>query len=628
MRLYYILDDLLKKKDYCSVNDFIDKYNVSKRTIQNDISYLMQVSENNGFTIHNKRGFGYLLEITNQESFDKFFNSLDTNEIIDVKNRANIILGYIVTHNGFITIKSIANYFSVSSTFVKNAMDTVEFLASQFGLQLERKTHYGIRVCCKNQNLCEYLFYEYTHDNEYIHKIMSENVQNIKIVENQLISQLNKENFKINYNELIYVIEYLEVIIYVAMLRNSESDGYIFHDGDAVCRIASYIVSFVEKQYQVHLNSELISCFITVLTRNIRKKSTNGISLIHLNEDVDSFLEDIDCKYNTQFNKDNDFKKMLIVHITLLIDRLRNKISYKNSLANELSITYPMIFNIAIQFCNMLHNNYGVEATFDEIGFIAMHFAGHMEKEKQEKLLSFNKIGVVCSSGGGSAYMIKLQIESLFMHAQVETFSYLQQEQLKAFEPDLVFTVMPLDFDMNVPLIYIKELLDDKDLYRIKQILQCEDYDEYAFIQDEPLYCSCFLKEYFQIISGNNYLDIISNMAMELEKSGYVKKGYKDLVLEREAYVSTVYMNGVCIPHPMEMVANKNVVSVGILKEPFVYNGKDVKIIFMVALCKNQLDLYKDVTKVLYKLMKNTHALKTILEAKTFEEMIFNIKEI
>ncbi len=67
MRLYYILDDLLKKKDYCSVNDFIDKYNVSKRTIQNDISYLMQVSENNGFTIHNKRGFGYLLEITNQD---------------------------------------------------------------------------------------------------------------------------------------------------------------------------------------------------------------------------------------------------------------------------------------------------------------------------------------------------------------------------------------------------------------------------------------------------------------------------------------------------------------------------------------------------------------------------------
>ena len=149
MRLYYILDDLLKKKDYCSVNDFIDKYNVSKRTIQNDISYLMQVSENNGFTIHNKRGFGYLLEITNQESFDKFFNSLDTNEIIDVKNRANIILGYIVTHNGFITIKSIANYFSVSSTFVKNAMDTVEFLASQFGLQLERKTHYGIRSVLK-----------------------------------------------------------------------------------------------------------------------------------------------------------------------------------------------------------------------------------------------------------------------------------------------------------------------------------------------------------------------------------------------------------------------------------------------------------------------------------------------
>ena len=45
-----------------------------------------------------------------------------------------------------------------------------------------------------------------------------------------------------------------------------------------------------------------------------------------------------------------------------------------------------------------------------------------MEKEKQGKLLSYNRIGIVCSSGGGSAYMIKIQIESLFPQAEVQTF--------------------------------------------------------------------------------------------------------------------------------------------------------------------------------------------------------------
>ena len=105
---------------------------------------------------------------------------------------------------------------------------------------------------------------------------------------------------------------------------------------------------------------------------------------------------------------------MLLTHVSLLIDRLHNKISYQNPLANELNITSPMMFNIALQFCSMLHEKYNVEVTFDEIGFVAMHFASHMEKEKQGKLLSYNRIGIVCSSGGGSAYMIKIQIESLF----------------------------------------------------------------------------------------------------------------------------------------------------------------------------------------------------------------------
>ena len=61
-----------------------------------------------------------------------------------------------------------------------------------------------------------------------------------------------------------------------------------------------------------------------------------------------------------------------------------------------------------------------------------------MEKEKQGKLLSYNRIGIVCSSGGGSAYMIKIQIESLFPRAEVKTFSFLQQDELKTFQPDLI----------------------------------------------------------------------------------------------------------------------------------------------------------------------------------------------
>ena len=46
-------------------------------------------------------------------------------------------------------------------------------------------------------------------------------------------------------------------------------------------------------------------------------------------------------------------------------------------------------------------------------------------------------------------------------------------------------------------------------------------------------------------------------MGQELEEKGYGKKGYTDLIFERESYVSTIYTNGVCIPHPLETDALK-----------------------------------------------------------------------
>lgn len=224
--------------------------------------------------------------------------------------------------------------------------------------------------------------------------------------------------------------------------------------------------------------------------------------------------------------------------------------------------------------------------------------------------------------------MIKLQIESLFPKATVKTFSFLQQDALLDYCPDLVFTIMPLSFDIQAPIIYIKELLDDKDLQRIKQILQTDDYDPYTLINDKPMYQSFFSKDFFKIDEDDDYENLIYRMAIELEEQGYGKKGFADLVLERESYVSTIYMNGICIPHPLETDALKNMISVRILKKPFESHGKTVKLVFMVCLRKDQIEMYKILTKKLYALMHEPKYIERILEVQSFEEMMAVLDEL
>lgn len=627
MRLYLIMKDFIEQATYLSIDYFITKYDVSKRTIQKDISYLMRISPRKGFRLHMKRGEGYLLEVTNRVLLEDFMETLNESFFVPTKERPSQILSFLSVQNGYVSMDKIADMLQVSKTVIKNDMKDVDQLAQHYHLKVERKHHYGVRIIGDEKYIKNYLVEEYLEQNFIIQTAINDVVKDFKVVEDYFADLLIHENLNVNYNELLNITEYLKVMVYIAVLNHENEDDRIV-ENDTLHRIARSIIVLLKNIYHVEFSWQSIQELISVLNKNVRKRIENVSFSTTLESDINEFLKNIDQTYQTKFLNDEDFKRFLITHVTLLIDRLRDKISYKNELANKLSITNPTVFNIAIQFCDMLSEKYNVKSTFDEIGFVAMHFAGHMEKEKQLKLQSYNRIGVICSSGGGSAYIIKLQIESLFPSATVQTFSFLQPKDLLAYHPDLIFTVIPLSFDVQVPIIYIKELLDDKDLIRIKQILQTDEYDPYTLIHNDPPYVAFFSKDFFKIVEENDYERLIYTMAMELEEKQYGKKGFTDMVMQRESFVSTIYLNGICIPHPIETNARKNMISVCVLKKPFVWDDKDVKIVFMVCLKKDQIEMYKVLTIQLYKLMYEKKYIDRILKGKSFEEMMAVMKEI
>lgn len=627
MRLYLIMKDFEEKNDYITVEDLMNKYNVSKRTIQNDLSYLIRISPRKGFTLHMQRGQGYLLEITNDQLFNEFVDTLKEDIFVPTRERPAHILSYLSVQNGYISMDNIADMFQVSKTVIKNDMKEVEELAKGYHFVVERKHHYGIRLHGDEKDMKKYLVEEYLNQNVIVQTAINDVVKDFQTINDYFVSLLENEKLNMNYNELMNVVEYLKVMVYRSYMIK-EKDDLFSYDDSSLHRVVQALVTLLKEEYQISFNDESIKELIDVLSKNIRVRVENIAFSEELEKDIEIFLKKVDQTYETSFLQDEDFKKMLFTHVTLLVDRLRNKISYKNELANELSITYPMIFNICIQFCEMLQEKYNVQSSFDEIGFVAMHFAGHMEKEKQDKLQSFDRIGVVCSSGGGSAYMIKMQIESLFPNAEVQTFSFLAQKDLETYQPDLIFTVMPLSLEIQVPIIYIKELLNDNDLLRIKQVLQMDDYDAWAVMNENPLYYSFFSKEFFKVVDDDNYEHLIQTMAEELENQGYGKKGYTQMVLQRESYVSTIYKNGVCIPHPIETDALKNMISVSILKKPFIWNEKEVKIVFMICLKKEHIEMYKTITRKLYHLMHENRYLNRMIKEKSFEDMMLVMKKL
>lgn len=187
---------------------------------------------------------------------------------------------------------------------------------------------------------------------------------------------------------------------------------------------------------------------------------------------------------------------------------------------------------------------------------------------------------------------------------------------------------MPLNHEFAAPVIYIKELLDDQDLLRIRQVLQYDNYDSLSIEDAQDYIYTVFHKEFFHIRKADSYLALISEMAQQIEDGGYGGKHYKDYVLERETYMNTIYMNGVCIPHPIEIHCDKNLISVCILEHPIYQEGKEVRMIFMISLTKECYEMHKDITRKLYQLMKDEKMVQRIVRTKNFEEMMIVLKEV
>lgn len=626
MRLDSIMNDFIESDDYLDLRYSTDKYRVSKRTIQSDLSYLMNISGSKGFRLHTVRSKGYLLEVIDQERFREFVEELSRNRNPIPAPTVSNLAACIAMQKDYISMEEISLYFDLSRTAVKNMIGDVVDYCARYNANLSIRSHYGLIIDKQTPGFVLMLVDLLGADNQIVKKQREKLFPFFKDIYSFLIDQVTAEHQQINYNELKNLYLWLEAACLQSGLNNNE-DEFIPQTSNHIERIATNVFHQLENLCQIRMNEQQYQEFLLILRTNIRFKDEEPGIAIQLEQDIDEFLKAIDERYSTRFSQDIPFQQMLLEHVRMLVSRSHNKISYKNPLLNEICIRYPLVFSVAIEFANMLDSRYGISVSQDEAAFIATHFAGHMEKEKRDKLMRFERIGVVCSGGGGCAYLLKMQLESIFPKRQIETFSFLEMDALEAYEPDIIFTIMPLSRSFNIPTVYIHELLEPEDLNAIRNFLSYDGNDLAQLRDSFSKYDPLFDKKHFQIRTAQSYRDLIGEMAQELEEEGIAEPGFKDNVLEREAYMSTVFFNGIAMPHPIKLSSRKSLVSVCILEEPLMEQDKEVAAVFLFALRKDDYSRFEDLSKLLYRLMQDKQRSKRLRQVRSFEQMRVILKE-
>lgn len=160
----------------------------------------------------------------------------------------------------------------------------------------------------------------------------------------------------------------------------------------------------------------------------------------------------------------------LINHIRPMLNRLSNGIYAKNELLQQIEEEYPDIFQTVENVSMDISQKFKLPAIpKDEIGFISIYFAKEVEKVKQPL-----NILVACTTGVGTAELLRVKLEKLFPELRIKDVISIRgyQEHKKLYgNIDLIVSTVPLKNETETPNIVVSALLGKQDQVKIHEII-------------------------------------------------------------------------------------------------------------------------------------------------------------
>lgn len=612
MRQEKIVEYLYAKKQAIAPKALAAAFQISERTLANDIKWLKEIGSTKGFTVERVRSAGYQLKILDKTKFRSYLSQSKQQEQVDnssPQERIKNIELLLLFHEEYITMQQIAEWLDVSLSTVKADIKQVEQFCEDYELSLFSKAHYGLKILgteSKKRRAILYLIRNTIHT-----PVLTEKYKEFNFVFDEadlrrfLQEQLLKNQLKIS--DIVYenIVQHIRLLSFRIMQNNTLSNDEAEDTGiiDSYDRLTEELVAYLEATYElVFSNAEK-----HYLEEQLRGKfnvleAADGNQ--QLKQAIEKALEHVDRHYHTAFREDQDLANALLMHVAPLLQRLYTGHQLENPIIEDIYTQYANVFNVAMVFINELNKDLDADISKDEIGYVAIYFAASLEKQSNQMIDDYQKIAVICSTGGGAAYLLKVNLERLFSNAEVETFALNEIEQIDS-SFDLLISTVPLEQkEFAIPIIYTKTILSQAEITKIEKDLNLLRESQNKVVDVHQFILSLFNAKWFRIEEqADDYLHVLENEGARLEEQGWVEAGFNQSVLNREKMIDTIYQQGIAGPHPMEQMAVKEVIDVILLKTPLLYREKQVRVIFLINIKKDHLNLHKEISRLMIKMM-------------------------
>lgn len=603
-----ILDLLAKKKNDYTISTLATKFEVSERTIRNDIKDINDYLKEQEIT---PIRFGSNGLIVIEEDIDQAGDTTDQEDLYTYKlskeERRMLAAAILINTKEHITLSQIADMLYVSRATIINDLDGVKSMLESGKLKVISHSNKGLRLEGLEGDKRLFLL-----------KLMSVGSNGIK--ESSTIRTFLKglnmeirmsEDERRNLQKIIneqehaygrfmtdesfdYLMQYL--MLSIQRIKNGNIMTESIAGNKSKYEMAKDIQKYICQYWNLEETEGEIDFLCGVLDsmsyvkRKRREQKIIGLQLV-----TRKFIENISKDLGINLNRDFAFYENLTDHLESIIMKSFNVVQRDDFLKQYVDKN-PRVLEVVLKHLDLLKNFMGREISEIEVDYIVIHICAALERRKKKEV-EF-RILIVCGGGIGTSQLLLAKMRNRFDFHVVDVVSaHLLQDQ-KYQDIDLVISTIPLkDYEgeyilvtpifsdedylrvsgkieqiqeshrieptpraerVAVPQKDPKELIDDlakiiKDPAMMNQVTRkVQEFFGIEVEVEEPLLCELLQAENIQLdVKCRSWRDAITKSAQPLLDQGKIEERYIDVMIDnvRENGAYIVISPGFAVPH-------------------------------------------------------------------------------
>lgn len=325
--------------------------------------------------------------------------------------------------------------------------------------------------------------------------------------------------------------------------------------------------------------------------------------------------------------RNDDLVGRLALHIGHLVTRASFDSPSRNPLQKSIKSSYPLVWDIAVFIASSIQKERNITIDEDEISYIALHIGSHLERQAQAQ----NRVtATIVSPSYYDLHIVMRESIEKILGAEISIESVITRTDVRAADitTDIVITTIPLPFAMDT-IIQVQPFLSESDIESVRKVTARTRRSRRRVVIRERLLEFFRPDTFFRNVEFDGPESAIRYLGNALTALGIIDDAYIDSAIERERLSSTVFVDGLAVPHAMSMTAEKPTIALAVNETATPWGENRVHVVAFIAFAARGRDEFQSVFEQFVDVFSDRARMSEVIKNSTsFEGFIDTLVHI